>query len=596
MKSLRWNLDALYPGFESREFTSDFERYESELARYMIWSEENFDHPEDTGAVLEEAIRREIQLRKLSQSLGAYCHLTLSTDSRNEAAKKAENRLRSHAGEIAQLEVRFIQFIRKIENMPELVRSSEILTEHEFYLKEKKRDADHLLSEKEEVIIAKLRNTGSSAFSTLQGDQTANLMIEVELPGGKQSMPLAAVRNLAYHKDPEVRKAAYYSEQKAYEAVEETSAAALNAIKGEVITVAELRGWESPLEETLVDSRMTRAALDALLTAIKEYLPWFRAYLKRKSELLGYTDGLPFYELFAPLGEVSRTFSYEEAIDYIVSNFRKFSDKLADYVQTAYDQEWLDVEPRAGKRGGAFCSNLPAIGESRIMANFSGSFSNMTTLAHELGHGYHGHQLRAESILNTVYPMPIAETASIFNETIIVSAALREAGAREKVAILESNISDANQVITDIYSRYLFETELFERRRTNTLSVAELKEIMTQAQKKAYGEGLDHEILHPYMWINKPHYYRSSLSFYNFPYAFGLLFAKGLYARYLNTGKDFLPRYDDLLARTGKNDIRELTAAMDINIEDPDFFRSSLELIKNEIKEFLELTEKEVQQ
>lgn len=254
------------------------------------------------------------------------------------------------------------------------------------------------------------------------------------------------------------------------------------------------------------------------------------------------------------------------------------------------------MEPRAGKRGGAFCSNLPAIGESRIMANFSGSFSNMTTLAHELGHGYHGHQLRAESILNTVYPMPIAETASIFNETIIVSAALREAGAREKVAILESNISDANQVITDIYSRYLFETELFERRRTNTLSVAELKEIMTQAQKKAYGEGLDHEILHPYMWINKPHYYRSSLSFYNFPYAFGLLFAKGLYSRYLNTGKDFLPQYDDLLVRTGKNDIRELTAAMDINIEDPDFFRSSLELIKNEIKEFLELTEKEVQQ
>lgn len=594
MKSLRWNLDALYTGFDSKEFANDFERFEGSLADYTAWSEANLQTTDNAVEKLEECLRRETELRRVSQRLGAFSHLTLAVDSKDERAKRAQDRLRSHVGEMTQLEVRLIQFIKRLDDLAGLIASSELLRDHEFFLEEKKREADHLLSEQAEVIISKLRNTGSAAFGTLQGDLTANLMIEVNLPGGTTVLPLPAVRNLAYNSVKAVRKAAFDSELKAYERVEEASAAALNAIKGEVITVAELRGWADPMEETLVNSRMTRATLNALLATIEEYLPYFRKYLKRKSELLGYTDGLPFYELFAPIGEVSRTFTYEEAIAYIVKNFRTFNPKLADYVQMAYDKDWLDVEPRAGKRGGAFCSNLPTIGESRIMANFNGSFSNMTTLAHELGHGYHGHNLKDESILNTGYPMPIAETASIFNETIVVNAALREAGQAEKIAILESNISDANQVITDIYSRYLFERELFNRRKTNTLSVNELKAIMTDAQKQAYGDGLDPSLLHPYMWINKPHYYRAELSYYNFPYAFGLLFAKGLYARYLETGQAFLPLYDKLLTATGKSNLKELIGSIGIDIEDPAFFRSSLDLVKAEINEFLRITEKDV--
>ena len=596
MKSLRWNLDALYPGFESQEFKDDFERFEKELVEFQAWTQENFKTTDQASETLQEYLRREIEHRKLIQRLSAYCHLTLSVDSKDEAAKRAQNGLRNHLGDMTQLEVRFIQFIKQLENLEDLIRSSEFLLEHEFYLLEKKQEADHLLSVEEEVVIANMQNTGSMAFGTLQGDLTANLMIEVDLPEGRQQLPLAAVRNLAYSTDAAVRKIGYDSEQMAYGRIEESSAAALNAIKGDVITVAKLRGWSDPMAQTLVDSRMTSATLDTLILTIEEYLPYFRQYLKRKAELLGYTDGLPFYELFAPIGEVARTFTYESAIDYIVTSFKPFSQKLADYVQGAYDKEWLDVEPRAGKRGGAFCSNLPTIGESRIMSNFNGSFSNMTTLAHELGHGYHGHQLKSQSILNTGYPMPIAETASIFNETIVTNAALSEAAGAEKIAILESNISDANQVITDIYSRFLFESELFERRKTSTLSVNELKEIMTDAQKKAYGNGLDHNILHPYMWMNKPHYYRAELSFYNFPYAFGLLFAKGLYARYLTMGDDFLPLYDQLLAATGKQTIKDLTASVGIDIESPDFFRSSLDLIKGDIMAFLELTDKGVNQ
>lgn len=591
MKSLRWNLDALYPGFDSIGFKDDLAAYEKKLKEFALWTEQQLDSSDEAGPKLEEYIRRAIELKKLSSRLGAFSSLTMSVDSKNEEAIQAQNRLRSFSGETTQLEVRLIQFLKRVEDLDERIAQSDLLKQHAFYLNERKQKAERLLSEKEEVIISKLRVTGSTAFGTLQGDLTANLLVELDLPGKKEKLPLPAVRNLAYHADPIVRRIAYQSEQKAYEAVEDASAAALNAIKGEVITVADLRGYQDPLEETLEDSRMSKEALDSLLMAIREYLPHFQRYLRRKGELLGHENGLPFYDLFAPVGEVSRTFTYEEAMEYIMANFQSFSPKLADYVRRAYENDWLDVEPRIGKRGGAFCSNLPVIGESRIMANFNGSFSNMTTLAHELGHGYHGFNLKDESILNTSYPMPIAETASIFNETIVVTAALKEADQQEKIAILEASLSDSTQVIVDIYSRFLFESELFSRRKDSLLSVEELKRIMTQAQIKAYGDALDPQVLHPYMWANKPHYYRAGLSFYNFPYAFGLLFAKGLYALYLKRGEDFLPLYDRLLNETGKNSIKDLTLSVGIDIEDPAFFRSSLEIIKGDIEKFLKLTE-----
>lgn len=593
MKSLRWNLDSLYQGFETDDFREDFDRLETGLKEFTQWTNLRMSGNDSAVETLEDYLRRLVDIRKLSARLGAFSHLTLSVDSKNEAAKQAMNRLQNLSGEMTQLEVRLIQYLKGLSDLESVMKESQFLQEHEFFLKEHKNKADHLLSEAEEVLISKLRNTGSTAFGQLQGDLTANLLIEVPLDGKSQSLPLPAVRNLAYHSDAQVRREAYFSEQKAYAAVEETSAAALNAIKGEVITVAELKGYASPLEETLEDSRMTAAALDSLLGVIREYLPWFHRYLRRKAELLGHSDGLPFYDLFAPMGEVSRTFTYDEAIGYIVGNFQKFSSRLAGYVQKAYDEEWLDVEPRMGKRGGAFCLNLPVIRESRIMSNFNGSFSNMTTLAHELGHGYHGFNLKDESILNTSYPMPIAETASIFNETIVVNAALSEASDQEKIAILEASISDATQVIVDIYSRYLFESDLFAQRKDRTLSADRLKEMMLNAQREAYGDGLDHSLLHPYMWVNKPHYYRAGLSFYNFPYAFGLLFAKGLYAMYLEKGEDFLPLYDKLLNETGRNDLKDLTASVGIDLENPAFFRSSMELIRQDIEEFLKLTGKE---
>lgn len=584
---MRWNLDDLYLSFEDPAIEEHFSE-SAQLRKKIIQQSE--EPSKDPLNYLEETIRDLQRLRALTMRLGSFFSLTESVDSDHQGAQDGLNRLRASAGEMALINTRLKLYVKELD-LDGLAEKSPLIKEHLFFLKELQTKANRLLSEKEEILLAKLRNTGSVAFATLQGDITANLMIDVEVDGELKTLPLPAVRNLAYSANPATRKAGYLAEMEAYPRIEKSSAAALNAIKGEVITVAEMAGFSSPLEETIEDSRMDKETLDALMEAIEAYLPEFRRYLKRKAEILGYEKGLPFYEMFAPVGTSQLTYSYPEAMEFIMSTYRKISPKLADYVQKAYEDDWLDVEPRAGKRGGAFCSNLHVIAQSRIMANFNGSFSNMTTLAHELGHGYHGLNLKDESNLNAGYPMPLAETASIFNENLIVMEALKDVGDEDALAILEDAISGANQVITDIYSRYLFETELFKRRQTRTLQASELKLMMLDAQKRAYGDGLDQEVLHPYMWINKPHYYSAGRNFYNFPYAFGLLMANGFIAQYLEEGSSFFDKYDEFLRLTGQLSIKDVAATMGIDVSDSGFFKKSLEVIKGQIDEFLKRTD-----
>ncbi|KXG73802.1 M3 family oligoendopeptidase [Thermotalea metallivorans] len=586
---MRWSLDALYPSFESEVFQEDLKKCDEEIESMKRWAEENLISSDRTAEKMETYIQMQNRFFHLFTRLLSFGELRLSVNARDEKALQIVERLESKGTELAKPMVMFQKWINNIDNLDEVIASSKILEEHRFYLEEIKKNSRYLLSEKEEILIAKMKNTGSNAWSKLQELLTSTLLVDMTVDGEKKRLPLTVVRNMAHDPNPDVRRTAYEAELKAYPKIEESSAAALNGIKGEVITLAQMRGYDSPLEETLMNSRMDRETLEAMLTAIRESLPAFHRYYKRKAALLGHDRGLPFYDLFAPMGGGKMQLTYREAKDFIVENFRTFSERLANYAHGAFEKGWIDGEPREGKRGGAFCANLHAIGESRILLNFTGTFHDVKTLAHELGHGYHGYCLVGETYLNSHYPMPIAETASIFCETIIQKAALKTASLEEAFAILESSLMGAGQVIVDIYSRFLFESELFRRREEGSLSVNELKEMMIKAQKEAYGDGLAHDVLHPYMWINKPHYYDASHNYYNFPYAFGLLFAKGLYAEYLKRGESFVQEYDRLLSVTGKKTIADVAAMMGIDIHSIDFWRSSLKLIEEEIDNFISL-------
>jgi pepF/M3 family oligoendopeptidase len=586
----KWSLDALYPSFESREFHEDFAKCKQEIAHLREWVQSSVVDQNEPMKKMETYITQLNALSHLLTRLLFYSKLTVSTDAKNTKALQMMEKLEDVATEFVEPAVSFQKWVGSLPNLEKLIDSSDLLQEHRFYLHELAKHSIHLLSQQEEVVISKLQTTGSSAWSKLQELLTSTLLIELSLHGKEEKLPLSLIRNMAYEKDAETRKKAYSAELAAYKKIEESSAASLNGIKGEVITLAKLRGYSSPLEMTLTESRMDLETLEAMLAAIKESLPVFGSYYRKKAELLGHKDGLPFYDLFAPMGDLNMRFTYDEARKYIVTHFRSFSDRLADFANHAFENRWIDAEPREGKQGGAFCENLHVIKESRILANFTGSFNDVTTLAHELGHGYHGECLTDESYLNSNYPMPIAETASIFCETIIKNAVLKTATEQEMFTILENDIADAGQIIVDIYSRYLFESELFKRREDSSLSVDELKEIMVWAQKQAYGDGLNPNALHPYMWACKPHYYDAHYNFYNFPYAFGLLFAKGLYAEYLKKGSSFISQYDQLLSVTGKLSIADVARRMDVDVHSIDFWRSSLKLVERDIQKFISIS------
>ncbi|MCL2353841.1 MAG: M3 family oligoendopeptidase, partial [Defluviitaleaceae bacterium] len=426
----------------------------------------------------------------------------------------------------------------------------------------------------------------SNAWNDMKEQLCATLRIPVVVDGVEKVLPLTAVRNLAHDANQENRKNAYFAEVKSYQQVEKAVAAALNSIKGEVLTAVALRGYSSPLHMTLVSSRMEEGTLKAMIEAMEDYLPSLRRFFKKKAELLGHKNGLPWYDLFAPTGKIDLTYSYEEAQELTLEQFYKFSKKLGDYTKHAFDSGWVDDTVREGKRGGAFCANIHAIGQSRVMLNHDGSFSNVITLAHEFGHAYHGECLKHVSYMNSVYSMPIAETASTFCESIVVDAILATADEDTKRSILEQEISKALQIIVDIYSRYLFELRFFEKRAQGVVSVEEINELMLQAQKDAYGDGLDPEYLHQYMWVNKPHYYYAARNFYNFPYAYGMMFSSGLYAQYLEQGEAFVQKYDDLLAATGSASLEAIGDLAGIDVRQKDFWLSALKVIEGKIDEF----------
>ncbi|MFR8874563.1 MAG: M3 family metallopeptidase [Oscillospiraceae bacterium] len=426
------------------------------------------------------------------------------------------------------------------------MEADDLLRQYRFYFRQAREDSRYLLGSQGEDIMARMQLSGSNAWGDLQAYLTST--VEVDYQDGVTN--LSAIRNLAYDPDPAVRKAAYEAELASYRKIQDSVAFALNSIKLETIHVAQLRGYESPLDMALKDARMQRATLEAMFSAIDRYLPKFWAYLRAKAKALGHENGLPWYDLFAPMGKSGKTYTTEEARDYLLHLFGQFDPELRDMVAEAFANAWIDFYPRPGKTGGAFCAGVEKLNESRILTNFDGSFSDIVTLAHELGHAFHNHILNDQRPLNRYYTMPVAETASTFNECVVMNAAIAAATDREeKLALIESQLSDATQIICDIYSRYRFESAVFANRQNQFLPAEELCKMMLEAQKQSYGDGLDESCLHPYMWVCKSHYY-GGVSFYNFPYAFGGLFARGLYAQYEKEGRSFLPKYKKLLHET----------------------------------------------
>ena len=580
----RWNLDPIYLGFDDPAFREDMAALKNVADQTAAFAEAL--PAADPLAGLTTGIALEEKFSELVQKLAGYASLRQAANTRDsEAGSRMGQVMQLYSGVAAPFAA-FKDWATKLPNLMELVRGDDNLRDYTFLFENMADSARYLLPGIGEAVMAKMSLSGTDAWAEMQNYLTSTVPVTYR----GETTNLSAIRNLAGDPDPQVRKDAYEAEIACYDRIKDAVAYALNSIKLETISDCQLRGYESPLHRTVKQNDMQMETLEAMLSAMDEYAPKFWQYLKAKGRKLGHENGLPWYDLFAPMGKSSTKFTAREARDYLVALFGEFDAELSEMVARAFDEAWIDFYPRDGKSGGAFCADVNHLKESRILTNFDGTFSAVVTLAHELGHAFHNQCIFTHRPLNQGYSMPLAETASTFNECVVMASAIAKAADKdEQIALIESQLLDATQIIIDIYSRFRFEKSVFDNREEMFMNADDLCEKMIAAQKESYGDGLDHNVLHPYMWICKSHYYGPT--YYNFPYAFGGLFARGLYAQYEKEGTAFVPKYKKLLNTTPIAKAEDVAKVADIDLTDKDFWRGALQTIADQIDLLIKLWE-----
>lgn len=594
----RWDLSNVYPDLESVDLEKDIQWVKEatrELRQYyqdQLVKIEPSSALEDINQAVSTMVDKMNVLMEKAATINAFIQSYIATDSYDKQASRIGSQFDQVLVGIHQAQVLLEAWLGQFKVLlPEVLALGNSAGAHAFPLQEIAEQSQYLMSEKEELLASELGLSGASAWGKLQGTVTSQKSVEFELAGEMKTLPMPAMINLSSHPDESVRKRAYEAELTAWESVKEPLAASMNGIKGWVNTLNAHRGRTDALHQPLDQARIDRETLDVMLSAMADSFTQFRRYFKAKAARFG-QESLPWWNLFAPTGKLDKEYTFSEAADFILKNFGVFSPELKAFAKTAFENRWIDAEQRSGKRGGAFCMSVPGVKESRILCNFDGSLDQVMTIAHELGHGYHNFNMfqAKKTPLQRQTPMTMAETASIMCETIVFNAVMDTIqDPQAELALLETALIGDSQVIVDIYSRFLFEKEVFKRREAAELSADELCEIMEEAQIATYGEGLDPGYRHKFMWTWKPHYYYAGLSFYNFPYAFGMLFGVGLYAIYQQRGEDFIPDYKQLLSSTGEAPAAELAARFEIDIRSKKFWEDSLGVVGRRIERYCEL-------
>ena len=392
----RWDLSNVFPGLNSPEFLADTDHAKIHADRYG--SLDNLDGnpgcqqrcPQQVASQVNHLLTEIQKLLLLENTLGAYIHSFVSTNSFNkDAMRKMSEFEKVNQFARTKLKPACAPGLAKLRPLlPQITAMPGPAQDHAFWLKEVAEQSRYLMSQPEEALAAELNLSGANAWQKLQGTVTSQLTVEFELDGKVQNLPMPALINLRSHPDEDVRRRAYEAESAAWDSVKEPLAAALNGVKGMAVTLNQHRGRSDALHSALDINRIDRQTLDAMLTAMRESLPVFRRYFQSKAKKLG-KDKLPWWDVFAPGGKTTRSYTYDEARAFVIDNFGKFSPDLSNFAQKAFDGGWIDAEQRSGKRGGAFCMSVPGVKESRVLMSFDGSLDVVSTLAHELGHAFH---------------------------------------------------------------------------------------------------------------------------------------------------------------------------------------------------------------
>ncbi|MGK4041209.1 M3 family oligoendopeptidase [Heyndrickxia oleronia] len=590
--SLTWDLDVFFKdGSNSEEFRNFLDKIKEEIISFNNevdnWDSIHVLHEETKFLELLKKLQTNTQM--LTQA-GAFVSCLQAQNTLDEKASELKGNVAELRAQLNTILTNFDDKLRRIEEdqWQQLLQNPEI-KELAFVLNERRELAKEKLPKEQEGLVNSLSVDGYHGWGDMYDTLVSQVKIPFEENGEIVELSVGQAHNKFSNPDRNVRATVFKNWEKAWDEKADMFATTLNHLAGFRLSLYKERGWDEVLKEPLSYNRMQKETLESMWQVISDYKKPLTDYLKRKAELLG-IEKLSWYDLDAPIGKVNTQFSYQEGAEFIIQHFGKFGDQLASFTKKAFEDSWIEAEDRAGKRPGGFCTSFPVSGQSRIFMTYSGTPSNVSTLAHELGHAFHSYALKNVHPLKRGYAMNVAETASTFAEMIVADASVKNAKSdKERLPLLEDKVQRSVALLMNIHSRFLFETRFYEERKKGIVSKKRLNELMLEAQKEAYGDGL--EEYHPLFWASKLHFFITGVPFYNFPYTFGYLFSLGIYAQAQKEGKGYEEKYMALLQDTGSMQVEDLALKhLNVDLTKRDFWEEGVKLCVKDVEEFLEAT------
>lgn len=588
-----WDLDTFFPGgSDSPQFAAYIEEIENDVKFLnerisQVTPPQSTNGSEGLAAVVDLVQSIAVKLREA----GAFVSCLAAQNMKDKKAILLSGRMKTIFASYSSALTLFDQILMNTaDDVWKSLLQSDLFKPISFPLDERRTSAKEKLSPEQEILVNDLAIDGYHGWSDLYNTIVGQISIPFEENGETKQLSVGQAANKLSSENRETRKAMFKKWEETWEENSDFCADALNHLAGFRINLYKHRGWDSIHKEPLDYNRMSEKTLNVMWEVIDRNKDIFLTYFERKAKLLG-LDSLSWHDVDAPIGNATKEVSYDDAADFIVEHFQKFSPKMADFTVKAFEKNWIEAEDRPGKRPGGFCTSFPDSKETRIFMTYAKTASNVSTLAHELGHAYHQHVMNDLEPLAQRYAMNVAETASTFAEMIVSDASVKTASNKEeRLVLLEDKIQRSVAFFMNIHSRFIFETNFYAERKKGLVGSERLNELMVDAQKVAYKGALSE--YHPQFWASKLHFYITGVPFYNFPYTFGYIFSAGIYAKALEEGSSFEDKYISLLQDTGSMKVEDLASKhLGVDLTQPEFWQSAIDLAVTDVKEFLKLTE-----
>jgi oligoendopeptidase F len=594
---VEWDLTSFFTEFNNQQMQAMKQKLSEDIAELQKKASAAAPLSAETAPIWEEIILKSEDIDTRFGHIYSYITCLTAADAKNEEYAQEEGSLTRL---IAEYEKFVVDILRAFKDAPDDVFdafiSRESLKGAEHPLRKIREKAKHTMTPDMEKLTAELNVDGLHSWGRLYDKLTGKLEFEMVYPDGRvERKPISQWRALMSDADRAIGKAAFDCGNKAWAGIEDTCAAALNAISGVRLTLNKYRGIDDFLYWALYQSSIKRESLEAMYKAIHDNLDIAREIFRVKARFMG-RDGIWWFEREAPLPlKDAALYNWNEGAAMVGKAYATAYPKLAEYYRSFIKKRWVESERRPGKRPGAFCTGSPLTKEQRVYMTYNGTIGDTSTLAHEVGHAFHGHVMRDLRTMAKEYPMTLAETASIFSELIFAEGVYgdNQVSDTQKLLILDGDLSSAAVMLLDITIRFEFEKAFHEERQKGELTVSRFKELMVETQRRVFGDALLDGGEDSLFWASKLHFYITQVTFYNFPYTFGFLLARALFKLFKDEGPSFLPRYEEFLKLTG-SDTAENVAKRSIgaDITDPTFWAASIHGLEEPLKLYKELLEK----